>query len=518
MKDLLPEEKRTPNGNGVVIKVDPKRVKGKIDPNVFGLHLEHIWNCVYPCVWVGAGSDIDNTDGIRNDTLELLSALRPTVFKYPGGYFTDFYDWRDGTGPREKRPAREYPCVPGRVESNAFGTAEFMTLCRLVGAEPYLSVNTTSIQASDAAHWVEYCNGTRATYWANRRRADGYDEPFGVRYWAIGNEPYWLHTPEAYAERFRLWAHWMSNVDPSIRLVAGGLEPGQEFYRSCNVDGTWGERFIRESRGLSWLRSGWHATVEENQVFYSIHPYFNATADCTREGYYAALEELLTRLPGAIAAVGAQFDEVLENAPRPKLVFDEYGMIHQCRMDGNMTQPTPFWDALWLGVFFHICFEHADEIGIVTHPGPINMEHALLLLEEGQVVATPSYHLFKIYRDHGGGEVLETEVYGAPAFGKEKIDGVRVCASKRRESKEILISVVNLDLDRTLATEIQFAGKGVRKASAQELFAEDIHAANSVQSPNAVVPAGVSVELRDGRLACRLLPHSVTVFRIETEI
>lgn len=491
-----------------------ERTGNRVDEKLFGLHLEHIWNCVYPCVWVGPESDTPHTDGIRNDTVHHLRALRPTVCKYPGGYFTDFYDWRDGVGPHERRPAREYPCVPRRVETNAFGTAEFVTFCRQIGAEPYLSVNTTSIEPSDAAHWVEYCNGTRPTLWADRRRQDGFAEPFNVRYWAIGNEPYWLHTPEIYAERFRLWAHWMSNINPSITLVAGGVEPGLDFNGPCNVDGKWGERLLATTRALRWWRSHWHTPVEENQALYSFHPYFSAQADCTDGQYYEAFLDLTMRLPRSIASVRALLDEHRDGAPRPKLCFDEYGLLHPgCRMDRNMTQPAQFWSALWLGVFFHLCFEHAGDVGMATHPGPINMEHQLLLLEENRVVRTPSFYVFRMLRAFGGADMLQIDLTGVddcPALGRPGL----LCVAAVTQKRDLVLSVINLDLQRDVPARVLAADGAFTSARAVTLFCENIHAVNSAARPNAVGPTESHPPLKAGTLEYAFPRHSVTVLHL----
>ncbi len=497
------------------IAVQLHRQRAHVSEALFGLHLEHIWNCVYPCVWVGSDSPMPNTKGIRSDTTALLSELHPTVCKYPGGYFSDFYDWRDGIGPREQRPAREYPCAPGRVESNAFGTAEFVEFCRQIGAEPYISVNTTSIQPSDAAHWVEYCNGTLDTYWANRRRQHGYERPFNVRYWAIGNEPYWLHTPEAYAERYRHWVHWMYNADPAITVVAGGISPEYEADGLCNVDGRWGERFLKATQACRWWRTGWHPSAEENQVLYSLHPYFSANADCTREEYFRAIAELHARLPRAIATTVAQLDETRGNAPRPKLCFDEYGLIHPgCRMDGNMTQPAPFWAALWLGQFFHICFEHADAVGMATHPGPINMEHELLLLEEGRVVKTPSFHVFRMFRDHGGCDAVACNLSDAPVCEPLQRPGLSCFATVKPNGGEMTLSVINLDLERDTTAQIAVAGGRIESAAAEVLVCDDLHATNSATHPDRVEPVASPVNISDNKIEHTFLKQSATVFQI----
>lgn len=498
-----------------LIEVDLNRRRRRIDENLFGLHIEHIWTVIYPCVWVGEDSEIPNTGGIRDETVSLLSQLRPTVCKYPGGYFTDFYDWRDGIGPRDARRAREYPCVPGRVEPNTFGTAEFVTLCRRIGAVPYLSVNTVSLHPSEAGHWVEYCNGTRDTYWANQRRRHGYDEPFNVPYWAIGNENYWLHSPEAYGEKFRHWTHCMFNIDPTVTVVAGGIEPGLDLTGPCTCDGQWADRFLANTQACRWWRSGWHPGLDEGRVLYSFHPYFSSeTPECSPEQYRQAFNDLRRRLPTAIATINGLLDEYRGDAPRPKLCFDEFGLIFPGHpMDGNMTQPTPFWPALWLGEFYHLCLDHADDISMATHPGAINMEHALVVLDGDRIVPTPSFHMFRMLRNHGGAEAAACEVTGVSCDAMENPLSCR--ASVSPDERRMTLSVLNLDLDRDTSARVAVNGARIQSVHAETLVCDDLYAQNTAADPTRVAPKQTTAAIADGTVEHTFPAHSAAVLTIE---
>ena len=500
------------------VEIDAGKTRGMIDPLLFGLHLEHIWNCVYPCVWVGPGSAVPNVDGIRADTVSCLSELRPTVCKYPGGYFSDFYDWRDGVGPRVERPTRVSPTQPGREDSNAFGTAEFVRFCRLIGAEPYLAVNTTSITPDAAAHWVEYCNRDGNSFWASKRREHGFSEPFNVRYWAIGNEPYWLHSADEYAQIWQRWTHWMYNTDPGIVLVMGGLEPGW-IARSdpWNQDGTWAQSVLETTRaGHGMFHGDWLPAPDARNLLYSEHPYFPGNAHCSESEYAAAFSDLYQRLPNAVAQSIEMLDATRGDYPRPKLCFDEYGMLHPgCSMSGNMTQPALFWSALWLGCFFHICFEHPDDIAMATLPGMINMEHALLLLENDQVVRSPSYHLFKLFRAHGGCQALETRVRDLPVCDDLPNPWLSASASRKEGSGRITLSVINLHLEQRLQCRATIKSGSIRQASVAELACSSLHACNSAESPDAVKPEETKAELAADGLLLNLAPHSVQVVDID---
>jgi alpha-N-arabinofuranosidase len=387
----------------------------------------------------------------------------------------------------------------------------------LIGAEPFFSVNTTSLQPNEAAQWVEYCNRPKDTFWAERRRKDGFKNPFNVRYWSIGNEQYWLHSAKEYADRYKLWSHWMYNTDPEITLVLSGIEPNVESLKRnpWNTDGTWGEDVLRlTNAGQGFFHGDWHPRMGEGKVLYSIHPYFYAEPECTDGQYYTAFNELDRRLPKSIEATLKLLDKYRGPYPRPRLCFDEYGLIHGgCSMTGNMTQPAPFWAALWLGCFFHICHKYPAEIGMATLPGMINMEHALLLIENGRAVTTPSYHAFKMLRPHGGAQPAKVTVKNKPV-GKKLTEGcLRVLASRPEGQKQLTISCINLRLEQALPVEIDIPNVKIKTVRAQ-LLTGPLHARNSFAHPNKIRPEKIESTIVKGKIIQTLPPHSLAVFDV----
>ena len=208
------------------IKIDPDRTVGTLDPRVFGGFIEHLGRCIYGGVF-DEGSPLSDERGFRRDVLEAAKGLRMPLLRWPGGNFVSGYHWRDGVGPREERP-RKIELAWFTEESNRFGTDEFIEYCRVLGTEPYICVNMGTGTIDEAQAWVEYCNGTGDTYWANLRRENGHEEPYGVKYWGLGNEMYgeWqigALEAEDYVKRAREFAKVMRWTDPSIQLVSCGL-------------------------------------------------------------------------------------------------------------------------------------------------------------------------------------------------------------------------------------------------------------------------------------------------------
>src|ERR1051326_4699749 len=207
------------------IKIDLDRTLGRVDRKLFGGFIEHLGRCIYGGVY-DESSPLSDVHGYRTDVMDALRALRLPVLRWPGGNFVSGYHWQDGIGPVEQRPRRMNLSWHAE-ESNRFGTDEFLRYCRLIDAEPYLCVNMGTGMLDEAQAWVEYCNGTGDTYWANLRRQHGHPDPYQVRYWGLGNEMYgdWqigALTPQAYVERAREFAKVMKWTDPGIKLVSCG--------------------------------------------------------------------------------------------------------------------------------------------------------------------------------------------------------------------------------------------------------------------------------------------------------
>src|SRR6201996_3321296 len=170
------------------IAIAPSRPLGAIDRKVFGGFVEHLGRCVYGGLYE-EGSPLSDERGFREDVLSLLRDLRLGTLRWPGGNFASNYHWQDGIGPKDARPRRP-ELAWGGEEPNRFGTDEFLAYCAELGTEPYICLNMGTGTLEEALAWVEYCNSAGNTYWANRRREDGRDEPYRVSYWGLGNEMY----------------------------------------------------------------------------------------------------------------------------------------------------------------------------------------------------------------------------------------------------------------------------------------------------------------------------------------
>lgn len=171
----------------------------------------------------------DNIDGFRPDTIALLRQLHSGMWRLPGGNFLSDWSWYNGVGPRDKRPPT-YDYAWNAMQPNDVGLDEFMTLCRLIGVEPYITVNAGFGDAHSAGEEVEYMNGSTHTRLGAERARNGHPEPYRVKYWDIGNEPYgaWQlgrTDLKYYVLKHNEFAASMRKADPSITLLASGNMP-----------------------------------------------------------------------------------------------------------------------------------------------------------------------------------------------------------------------------------------------------------------------------------------------------
>ncbi|HEY0266153.1 MAG TPA: hypothetical protein VGC16_05330, partial [Rhizomicrobium sp.] len=170
------------------ITIDTSRPGAEIDRHIYGQFAEHLGTGIYGGLWVGEGSKIPNIHGYRKDVVAALKALHVPVVRWPGGCFADLYDWRDGIGPRAKRPTRINVHWGGVTDDNAFGTHEFMNFAELIGADAYVSGNVGSLTPYDMGQWVEYMTSDEKASLADERRKNGRAKPWQLKYLGIGNE------------------------------------------------------------------------------------------------------------------------------------------------------------------------------------------------------------------------------------------------------------------------------------------------------------------------------------------
>jgi alpha-N-arabinofuranosidase len=166
--------------------IDQRHFRADLDRRLLGAFLEHLGRAIYTGVY-DPGNSLSNDQGFRTDVIDEIRDMGVPIIRYPGGNFVSGYHWLDGVGPKDQRPT-VLERAWNSIETNQFGTNEFIDWCRLVGTEPLLGFNMGTADAEEAIAYVEYCNYDRGTKWSDLRRSHGYEDPHNVRYWCLGNE------------------------------------------------------------------------------------------------------------------------------------------------------------------------------------------------------------------------------------------------------------------------------------------------------------------------------------------
>lgn len=192
--------------NKVVVTIQPDARQQTISRHIYGHFAEHLGRCIYDGFWVDPNLDVAKEGRIRMDIVKALRDIDIPNLRWPGGCFADEYQWKDGIGEPDKRPRIVNSKWGEVVEDNSFGTDEFMKLCDLLGCEPYLSANVATSTPKDFREWVEYLNYSGDSYWAEQRKKNGHEKPYGVSFFGIGNESWGCGgnmTPEFYSDEYK---------------------------------------------------------------------------------------------------------------------------------------------------------------------------------------------------------------------------------------------------------------------------------------------------------------------------
>ncbi|WP_062746591.1 alpha-N-arabinofuranosidase [Shouchella tritolerans] len=465
------------------VKVYTDLQRGKISKHIYGHFSEHLGRCIYEGLWVGEDSPIPNTDGIRNDVLEALQELNIPVLRWPGGCFADEYHWKDGIGPRESRKRMVNTHWGGVIENNHFGTHEFLRLCELLGAEPYICGNVGSGTVQEMQEWVEYMTFNGESPMANWRAENGKKEPWRLTYFGVGNENWGCGghmRAEYYADLYRRYQTYVRNYgDNKLYKIAGG----------ANVDDYhWTEVLMREASqlmdGLSlhyytmpgdfWNEKGAALDKRESQWFKTLKKAFR-------------MDELLTRH----SAIMDQYDP----AKRVGLIVDEWGTwfdVEPGTNPGFLYQQNTIRDALVAGVHFHIFHEHNDRVHMANIAQMVNVLQAMILTEGERMLRTPTYHVFNMYKVHQDATRLEVKVdAGLYRFDDQELPAMTVTASKDSNGA-IHISICHLDPNdaASLALKLEGIEKPLSAAnvSGELLTANELNAHNTFEQPNKVEP------------------------------
>ena len=465
------------------IFIDATTSLGHLDKRIYGQFIEHLDRCIYGGIWVGENSKIPNIKGFRKDVLEAIKAIKPPIVRWPGGNFASAYHWEDGIGPRDRRP-RRFDMAWGAEESNEFGTDEFIEWCRLVGTEPFIVVNAGNGTPEEAARWVEYCNSTKNTYYAQLRRRYGHPEPYNVKLWGIGNELYgrwqvgFCISGEECARRTIEFANEMKKVDPNIKLVGVGCE-----------DPEWNIDMIK--------------IAGEYIDYLSIHIYVSGKLPY-RE-LVAMPMDIERRLRGIYYLISS-IKRKYKIKKEIKIAFDEWNVYTR------QTVRDAIFTALTLNALHRLC----NEVPIACFAQTVNVLPLIVTRDDGDMFVTPQYLVFKLYANNSGNTVLVTKVIAPHYYSKELERSICfIDASATMDKDVIYIYIVNRNDYEEADCTINLKGFVPKVVKHQYISGKSIDDRNTFDDPGRVsIQDSKDAKVSGYKVKLLLPPHSVNLVKI----
>ena len=501
------------------IKIDLDRTIGDVDKHIYGNFVEHLGRCVYGGIYE-EGSKLSDENGFRKDVMEAVKDLKPTIIRYPGGNFVSNYNWLDGVGPKEERIPR-MELAWGTLESNQFGTNEFVAYTRKIGADPYMSVNMGTGTIEEARRWVEYCNVKEGPFYAELRKKHGYPEPYNITYWSLGNEmdgPWQMGhlSAEDYSKKAREAGKLMVRTSPGIKLIA----TGSSNYRVGADPDYWNHTVLNELKDVI--------------DYIALHIYVGNLDD----NYYNFMSTPLV-LEQRTKVVKGMIDQVMQSANRPgrdsiRIAWDEYNVWYRARSGEAargkraLEEKYNLEDALVVAGFLNAFIRNADVVKMANMAQLVNVIAPVFTNEKGMYKQTIFYPL-QLFSNNVFGKALnvfvDCKTYNTSKFffnnGEHttQINNVPYLdVSATYQAGEVIICVVNRNKDEAITTEI-ISQNGPFRGSfrVSEVNGPDIKSMNDFDKEQVKTVEKPSINANSNKIIYKFPAHSFTMIKGKIE-
>ncbi|MBP3808095.1 MAG: alpha-N-arabinofuranosidase [Eubacterium sp.] len=478
------------------VSIDLSKTISKIDDRIYSSFIEHLGRAVYGGIYEPGHETADDM-GFRQDVMKLIKELKVPMVRYPGGNFVSGYNWEDGTGDKALRP-KKMELAWNSIETNEVGIDEFQEWAKRAESDVMMAVNLGTRGADDARNIVEYCNSKTDTYYANKRRENGFEDPFGIKVWCLGNEmdgDWQIGTkrPKEYARLACETAKLMKMVDPSIELVAcGSSGPFMETF------GEWEETVLREAY--------------EHLDYISLHSYYGNPDNNSQEylGSAAIMDKFIRDVVDICDKVKAE----KKSEKQINLSFDEWNVWFHSNEQDKKQEPWQIApplledmynleDSIVVGDLMITLLKHSDRVKIACLAQLVNVIAPIMTVTGGGVWKQTIFYPFMYTSVNGRGSALETEVVSDTfTEGKaEKVANVDAVAVLSEDEKTISLFAVNRKLGED--AELDLSGfEGFKLESHVSMEGDDLKAGNSMETPDNVTPVthevGDSITLKGG--------------------
>ena len=485
--------------------INPNQKLSKISKDIYGHFSEHLGRCIYEGFFVGEDSPIPNIKGMRKDVVEALRDIKIPVLRWPGGCFADEYHWKDGIGPKENRKKMINTHWGGVTEDNSFGTHEFFELCSQLGCDAYVCGNVGSGTVQEMSEWIEYITFDGTSPMADLRKENGREKPWKLKYFGVGNENWGcggnMH-PEFYADQFRRYETYVRDYDHNnhiYRIACGANE----------FDFNWTRVLLQKAGGRMNGLSLHYYTIPGNW-----HKKGKAL-EFSDEEYYTTIEkaykmEELVRRHGDIMN---QYDP----DKRIGMIVDEWGTwydVEEGTNPGFLYQQNTMRDAIVAGLTLNIFNKYSDRVKMANIAQTINVLQSVALTDGEDMLLTPTYFVFKMYKEHQENTLLGSFITTPKISENGKLPKLIESASVD-ENGVIYSTVVNTSIDEGAEIHCQIADFAVSEITA-EILTSDVRAYNSFENKNAVgIKEFHAFEITNDGFKTNIPPCSVVKFVIK---
>ncbi|MGJ3237590.1 MAG: alpha-N-arabinofuranosidase [Anaerolineae bacterium] len=488
------------------ITIRTKDGQHTINRHIYGHFAEHLGRCIYDGFYVGEDSSIPNTRGFRNDIVEALRAINIPNLRWPGGCFADEYHWVDGIGPKSQRP-RRLNFWGNAPETNAVGTHEFLDLCEQLGCDPYFGGNVGSGTVQEMRDWVEYLTSNYDSTLSDLRRQNGREEAWSIPFWGIGNENWGCGghmTPEQYADLYSQYHTFVRNYgDTPMMKIASGLGGTDHNGEDIKV---FMDRVLNRRHNV---------TMDGVSIHYYIFLPNDDAHSATQFGedeWFFVLHEAnhMDHIIRQNSSVLDQYD------PEKKiwLIVDEWGAWYPVEPGTNpafLYQQNSMRDAVVAALTLHIFQDHCERVQMANLAQTVNVIQALFLTDGAQMVRTPTYHVFDMFKGHMDATLLPMDITSESYTVGERTLPAFSASASQDASGGVLLTLANLKPNEMLTIDCDLLDFTFETVTAEILQGDAINAHNTFDMPDTIQPASFTGMQQTGHSLKIELPSASVV-------